>query len=216
MYIELGKKFFQNFFNNPSLKIQTRLFFQNKITNYNEKTLRLPPNNIEGLKRSNSPYSFPNFVKRNKKREKETKNKLLHSEAWRFSDSFAIFAGVLILGGVDKRKNDGRNAATFQTVGEIETSSGQFPVKPIPRMELCGVCDFVHTHAHTYIYPSIRTDWIKVLRECKEPVRRNPLINTWRSSVAATIGQGTRCVFTNESRERRVDYIRGGIKIYLR
>ena len=49
MYIELGKKFFQNFFNNPSLKIQTRLFFQNKITNYNEKTLRLSPNNIEGL-----------------------------------------------------------------------------------------------------------------------------------------------------------------------
>lgn len=70
MYIELGKKFFQNFFNNPSLKIQIRLFFQNKITNYNEKTLRLPPNNIEGLKRSNSPYSFPNFVKRNKKKEK--------------------------------------------------------------------------------------------------------------------------------------------------
>lgn len=79
---------------------------------------------------------------------------MLHSEAWRFSDSFAIFAGVLILGGVDKRKNDGRNAATFQTVGEIETSSGQFPVKPIPWMELCGVCDFVHTHArtHTHIY----------------------------------------------------------------
>lgn len=50
MYIELGEKFFQNFFNNPSLKIQIRLFFQNKITNYNEKTLRLPPNNIEGLK----------------------------------------------------------------------------------------------------------------------------------------------------------------------
>lgn len=40
MFIELGKKFFQNFFNNPSLKIQTRLFFQNKITNYNEKILR--------------------------------------------------------------------------------------------------------------------------------------------------------------------------------
>lgn len=157
----------------PKNPIQTRSF-QNKITNYNRYPLEIPKHQIRERKKTSLTLRLPRFQiilktssdriflfplfqkKRNQKREKGNKERAQVAKRFRqFRHFRRVIRRVLILGGVAKRKNDGRNAATFQTVGRspVRDEFGTVPGKGTIRNYVAFAISSAHTRTHVYIDP---------------------------------------------------------------